>query len=295
MVDEDMGRTAALLRELEIDVAVELGGFTEGSLLTALAHRPAPVQVSWLGYPGTSGADFIDAILADEIALPASHQPFYSERIVHLPGGFFPMDTTRASAAAPSRKEAGLPESGFVFCCFNHNFKITPPVFDIWMRLLQQVPGSVLWLREGAGETLRREAAARGLAPERLVFAGHVPLEVHHARHQLADLFLDTLPYNAHATAADALAAGLPVLTPLGESYPGRVAASLVTAAGLPELVTHSADDYENLALTLARDPARLKALRDRLAANRATTPLFDTTRLARNIEAAYLALLEKA
>ena len=295
MVDEDMGRTAALLRELEVDVAVELGGFTEGSLLTALAHRPAPVQVSWLGYPGTSGADFIDAILADEIALPESHQPFYSERIVHLPGSFFPMDTTRLSAAPPSRSEAGLPESGFVFCCFNHNFKITPPVFDIWMRLLQQVPGSVLWLREGAGETLRREAAARGVAPERLVFAGHVPLEVHHARHQLADLFLDTLPYNAHATAADALAAGLPVLTRLGESYPGRVAASLVTAAGLPELVTHSAEEYENLALTLARDPARLKALHDRLAANRATAPLFDTTRLARNIEAAYLALLEKA
>lgn len=294
-VDEDMNRTAALLRELEIDVAIDLGGFTEGSLLTALAHRPAPVQVSWLGYPGTSGADFIDAILADEIALPASHQPFYCERIVHLPGSFFPMDTARASATPPSRQEAGLPEAGFVFCCFNHNFKITPPVFDIWMRLLEQVPGSVLWLREGAGEILRREAAARGIAPERLVFAGYVPPEVHHARHQLADLFLDTLPYNAHATAADALRAGLPVLTRLGESYPGRVAASLVTAAGLPELVAHSADEYEKLALTLARDPARLKALRERLAANHATAPLFDTAALARNIEAAYLKLLEEA
>jgi predicted O-linked N-acetylglucosamine transferase (SPINDLY family) len=295
LVDEDMGRTAALLRELEVDVAVDLGGFTEGSLLTALAHRPAPVQLSWLGYPGTTGADFIDAILADEIALPASHQAFYSEQIVHLPGSFFPMDTARASAAAPSRREAGLPESGFVFCCFNHNFKITPPVFDIWMRLLEQVPGSVLWLREGTSETLRREAAARGVAAERLIFAGHVPPEVHHARHQLADLFLDTLPYNAHATAADALAAGLPVLTRLGESYPGRVAASLVTAAGLPELVTHSAEEYEKLALALARDPARLKDLRNRLAANHATAPLFDTAALARNIESAYLKLLEKA
>ncbi len=293
-VDENMGRTAALLRKLEVDVAIDLGGFTEGSLLTALAHRPAPVQVSWLGYPGTSGADFIDALLTDEISLPSSHQPFYSERIVHLPGSFFPMDVARAGAAPPSRKEAGLPETGFVFCCFNHNFKITPPVFDIWMRLLEQVPGSVLWLREGAAETLQREAAARGITPDRLVFAGHVPLEVHHARHQLADLFLDTLPYNAHATAADALAAGLPVLTRLGESYPGRVAASLVTAAGLPELVTHSADEYEKLALTLARDPARLKALRNRLVANRATAPLFDTTALARNIEAACLKLLEK-
>ncbi len=294
-VDEDMGRTAALLRELEIDVADEVGGCTEGSLLTALAHRPAPVHVSWLGYPGTSGADFIDAILADEIVLPASHQIFYSERIVHLPGSFFPMDTARASTAPPSRKEAGLPEAGFVFCCFNNNFKITPPVFDIWMRLLKEIPGSVLWLREGATEALRREAVARGVAPERLVFAGHVPLEVHHARHQLADLFLDTLPYNAHTTAADALAAGLPVLTQLGESYPGRVAASLVAAAGLPELVTHSAQDYESLALALARDPARLKTLRDRLAANRATAPLFDTVGLARNIETAYLTLLEKA
>ena len=294
-VDEDMDRTAARLRELEVDVAIDLGGFTEGSLLTALAHRPAPVQVSWLGYPGTSGADFIDAILADAIALPASHQASYSERIVHLPGSFFPMDAARTSMASPSRKDAGLPESGFVFCCFNHNFKITPPVFDIWMRLLEQVPGSVLWLREGAGGPLRREAAARGIAPERLVFAGHVPLEVHHARHRLADLFLDTLPYNAHATAADALAAGLPVLTRLGDSYPGRVAASLVTAAGLPELVTHSADDYEKLALALARDPARLKALRDKLVANRATAPLFDTAALARNIEAACLKLLEKA
>lgn len=295
LMDENMGRTAALMRELEIDVAVELGGFTEGSLLTALAHRPAPVQVSWLGYPGTSGADFIDAILADEIALPASHQGFYSERIVHLPGSFFPMDTARLSAAPPGRSDAGLPESGVVFCCFNNNFKITPLVFDIWMRLLQQVPGSVLWLREGAADTLRREAAARGIAPERLVFAGHVPLDIHHARHQLADLFLDTLPYNAHTTAADALTAGLPVLTRLGESYPGRVAASLVTAAGLPELVTHSAQDYESLALALARDPARLNVLRDRLAANRATAPLFDAARLTRNIEAAYLALLEKA
>ena len=294
-VDEDMGRTAELMRRLEVDVAIELGGFTEGALLTALAHRPAPVQVSWLGYPGTSGADFIDVIIADAITLPLSQQDFYSERIIHLPGTFFPMDTTRVIGARPSREEACLPADGFVFCCFNHNFKITPEVFDIWMRLLEQVPGSVLWLREGAGETLRREAALRGVAPERLVFAGPVPLDVHLARHALADLFLDTLPYNAHATAADALLAGLPVLTQLGATYPGRVAASLVTAAGLPELVTHSTKEYESLALALARDPARMKTLRDRLATNRATAPLFDTARFTRNLEAVYLALLEKA
>lgn len=293
-VDSDMGRTAALMHRLEVDVAIDLGGFTEGSLLAALAHRPAPVQVCWLGYPGTSGADFIDAILADEIALPASHQAFYTERIVHLPGTFFPMDTSRTSRPPPSREEAGLPQTGFVFCCFNNNFKITPPVFDVWMRLLHQVPGSVLWLRQGAEDALRREAAARGIAPERLVFATHVPLDIHRARHQLAGLFLDTLPYNAHATAADALAAGLPVLTRLGETYPGRVAASLVTAAGLPELVTNSAASYEAMALTLARNPARLNALRDRLVANRATAPLFDTARLVRNIETAYCKLLEE-
>lgn len=287
--------TAELLRKLEVDVAIELGGFTEGPGLNILAHRPAPVQVSWLGYAGTTGADFIDAVLADAIAVPSSQQAFYAERIVHLPDSFFPMDGARLIAPPPSRAEAGLPEEAFVFCAFNNNFKITAPVFDIWMRLLQHVPGSVLWLREGVNETLRREAVARGVAPERLVFAAHVPLEVHHARHQLADLFLDTLPYNAHATAADALWAGLPVLTRLGETYPGRVAASLVTVAGLPELVTQSAEEYESLALALARDPARLKALREKLAANRATAPLFDTPRLARNIEAAYLELLKKA
>lgn len=293
--DDNVRSIAERIRRLEVDVAVDLGGFTEGSSMIALAHRPAPVQVAWLGYAGTTGAHFIDAVLADAIALPASQQAFYSEQIVHLPDSFFPMDTTRIIGPPPTRAEAGLPEHGFVFCGFNNNFKITSALFDIWMRLLQQIPGSVLWLRDGIADTLRREARARGIAPERLIFASHVPLEVHHARHQLADLFLDTLPYNAHATAADALAAGLPVLTRLGEAYPGRVAASLVTAAGLPELVTHCAQDYESLALALARDPVRLKALRDRLAANRTTAPLFDTTRLARNIEATYLALLKKA
>ena len=290
----DPAGTAALMRKLEVDVAIELGGFTEGAGLNVLAHRPAPMQVSWLGYAGTTGADFIDVLLADAITVPSSQQPFYSEQIVHLPDSFFPMDGTRIIGSPPSRAEAGLPESAFVFCAFNHNFKITAPVFDIWMRLLQQVPGSVLWLREGVNDTLRRAAMARGVAPERLVFAAHVPLDVHHARHQLADLFLDTLPYNAHATAADALAAGLPVLTRLGETYPGRVAASLVTAAGLPELVTQSAEDYEALALALARDPARLNILREKLITNRATAPLFDTARLARAIEAAYLELLKK-
>ncbi|HEY0267181.1 MAG TPA: tetratricopeptide repeat protein, partial [Rhizomicrobium sp.] len=289
-------RVAERLRALEIDIALDLDGHTEGNALAVLAHRPAPLQVSWLGYPGTTGADFIDHVLADAIAAPPSHQPFYSETLLHLPAGFFPLDTTRAIGAAPGRAEAGLPATGFVFCCFNNNWKIAPSVFDIWMRLLAQVPGSVLWLRQGAEQTLRREAAARGIAPERLVFAAPEPDSGRHlARQTLADLFLDTLPYNAHATAADALWAGLPVITQLGDAFAGRVAASLVTAAGLPELVTHSAENYEALALALARDPVRLKDLRDRLAANHATAPLFDTARLTRDIETAFAAMLEKA
>ncbi len=286
---------ARMLRGRETDIVVDLNGHTHGARPGIFAHRPAPVAVNYLVYPGTTGAEFIDVILADAIVAPSGQQAFFREKIVHLPGCYQANDGTRMLAPAPSRAACGLPETGFVFCCFNNNWKITAPVFDIWMRLLKQVPGSVLWLREGVNETLRREAAARGVAPERLVFAAHVPLDVHHARHQLAGLFLDTLPYNAHATAADALAAGLPVLTRLGESYPGRVAASLVTAAGLPELVTGSAEDYEALALALARDPARLKALREKLVANRATEPLFDTARLARDMEAAFVTLLEKA
>lgn len=284
--------TAQLMRRLEVDVAVDLGGFTEGSGLMALAHRPAPVQLSWLGYPGTTGANFIDAILADRIALPQSQQKFYSEKIIHLPDSFFPMDSKRAVGAPPTREEAGLPPNGFVFCSFNNNWKINAAQFDSWMRILKSVPDSVLWLRGGTEEVLRREAAARGVAPERLVFAPQVALDLHHARHQLADLFLDALPYNAHTTAADALWARLLVLTQIGETYAGRVAASLLTAAGLPELITHSREEYESLALALAREPSRLRALREKLDSNRATAPLFDTGRFARNLESVFQTML---
>lgn len=293
--NRNLQETAQLMRRLEVDVAVDLGGFTESSGLMALAHRPAPVQLSWLGYPGTTGADFIDAILADRIALPPSQQDFYSEKIVHLPDSFFPVDSKRPLGAPPSRAQAGLPPDGFVFCGFNNGWKINAPLFDCWMRILKAVPGSVLWLRTGAEEILRHEAAARGVGPERLIFAPYVPMDVHHARHQLADLFLDALPYNAHTTAADALWAGLPVLTQMGETFAGRVAASLVTAAGLPELVTHSAAEYATLAVALAHDPVRLNTLRKKLAASRSEAPLFDTARLAHDLEAAYVTLLEKA
>lgn len=282
---------AALVRRLEIDVLVDLNGHTNQDNFAVLAQRPAPVQAGWLGYAGTSGADFLDWIMVDRIVAPDPAE--FSEKTLLLPGSFFACDTSRPLGAAPSRREAGLPEEGFVFCSFNAPWKFTAPVFDIWMRLLQQVPGSVLWLRNGkTADTLRAAARERGIDPSRLVFAERVDSDTHLARQQLADLFLDTMPYNAHATACDALWAGLPVLTRRGNAFAARVAASLVTAAGVPELITETAEDYEALALALARDPARLKALRDKLIANRATAPLFDTPRLARELEAAYRAIL---
>ncbi|HWU54666.1 MAG TPA: tetratricopeptide repeat protein [Rhizomicrobium sp.] len=290
--DDDVAR---LMRTLEVDVAVDLSGHTLGHRFGALAQRPAPVQVTWLGYPGTTGGDFIDYILGDPVVTPPEHQSFYSEKIHALPDCFFPLDTGKFMAAPPTRAEAGLPETGFVFCCFNRNWKITPAVFDIWLRLLQQIPGSVLWLRsytESSDAALRKRAEEHGLDNTRLIFAGRTARDIHLARHALADLFLDTLPYGAHATAADALTAGLPVLTQLGEMYPGRVGASMLTAAGLPELITRSAEDYEANALALARDPMRLKTIRDKLAANRATAPLFDMARFTRNLEAAYERML---
>jgi predicted O-linked N-acetylglucosamine transferase (SPINDLY family) len=280
-----------------VDIAVDLGGHTEGTCLPALALRSCPVQATWLGHPGTTGADFIDYLIADRIVAPLPQQKFYSEKIIHLPESFFPTDTLRPIGVAPSRAEAGLPDDSFVFCCFNNSWKITAPVFDIWMRLLRAVPGSRLWLKdygERPAEVLRREAMTRGIACERLVFARNAPLEEHLARHALADLFLDTLPYGAHATAADALWAGLPVLTQLGEVFAGRVGASLLTAAGLPELITRTPEDYEATALALARDPGRLRDLREKLAANRATAPLFDTVRFTRGLEAAYETMLKE-
>jgi protein O-GlcNAc transferase len=234
---------AALMHALEIDIAVDLMGYTTHCRTGILAHRPAPIQVNYLGFPGTMGAPFMDYIIADPTVLPVDHQPFYMEKIVHLPDCYQVNDTNRQIAGVtPSKRDAGLPETGFVFCCFNNNYKITAPIFDIWMRLLHTVEGSVLWLlRDSAGieANLRKEAAARGIDPARLVFAGRLPHDQHLARHRLADLLLDTLPYNAHTTASDALWAGLPFLTCCGTSFAGRVAASLLHAVGLSELVTH--------------------------------------------------------
>jgi protein O-GlcNAc transferase len=257
--------------------------------------RPAPIQVSYLGYPGTLGATYIDYIIADELVIPRDQHLFYTEKVAYLPHSYQANDVARpAPGTTPSRQALGLPETGFVFCNFNNSYKITPNLFDIWMRLLKQIDGSVLWLLESSSsgiENLRREAQQRGVAPGRLIFAPRASLEEHLARQGLADLFLDTLPYTAHTTASEALWVGLPVLTCLGSTFAGRVAASLLTAVGLPEQIVYSLRDYEDRALALARDPTLLASIKSKLAQNRATHPLFDTARLTRDIEALYVAM----
>jgi len=277
----------------KIDILVDLKGHTQDARTPILAYRPAPIQVNYLGYPGTMGASFIDYIIGDPIVAPMEHQRYYDEKIVHLPHSYQPNDTKRhISEDVPTRAECGLPEGAFVFCCFNNTYKLTPIVFDIWMRLLRRIPHSVLWLIEAndvVKENLGREASARGVDPARLIFAPKMPVPVHLARHCHADLFLDTLPVNAHTTASDALWAGLPVLTCLGETFIGRVAASLLRAIGLPELVTSTLQEYEKLALELATNPAMLTDVKRKLASNRLTTPLFDIDAYTRDLERAYV------
>lgn len=285
-----------LARGLEIDIAVDLMGYTKGSRTEVFAQRVAPLQVNYLGYPGTLGAAFMDYIIADPWVVPDADRHFYAEKIIQLPHSYMPTDNSRAVAEDRfSRTDMGLPETGFVFCCFNNSYKISPAEFDIWMRLLGKVPGSVLWLakdNETAGGNLVREAQARGIDGARLVFTERMPSHADYmARYRCADLFLDTFNYNAHTTANDALWAGLPLITRPGRSFAARVAAGLLNAIGLPELVTDSRDAYEELALALATDPARLAALKAKLAANRLTTPLFDSETYTRDIEKAYDAI----
>jgi len=283
---------AAFLAERKVDIAVDLNGLTSGCRPGILARRPAPIQVSYLGYPGTMGADFIDHVIADKLVLPDEQQALFTEKIAHLPDCYQVTDSTQdVPIQTPSRQDAGLPPQGLVFCCFNNNHKITAAVFDVWMRILTAVEGSALWLLRdniGSERNLRAAAAARGIDPSRLVFAERADHEAHLARHRLADLFLDTVPYNAHTTASDALWTGLPLLTCRGESFAGRVAASLLQAVGLPELITDSLDDYAATALKLATDAALLKSIRLKLEQNRSSQPLFDTNRFCRHIEAAY-------
>lgn len=291
VADLDDEAVARRLRELEVDIAVDLKGYTKDSRPGILARRPAPVQVNYLGYPGTMAADWIDYILADVTVIPEEAFAHYQESIVRLPDCYQVNDRHRSLPEAPSRSACGLPDQGFVFCDFNNSYKITPDLFAVWMRLLEGVPGSVLWLLEDnrwARDNLRREAERAGIDPARLVFAPRAPLPEHLARHRLADLFVDTFPYSAHTTASDALWAGLPVLTLMGRSFASRVAASLLRSVGLPELVTRNLAEYEARALELARDPAALAALRARLGTRKTDSPLFDTDRARRHIEAAY-------
>ena len=290
---------AEIIRELEVDVLVDLNGFTQNSRTLVPAQRPAPIQASYLGFAGTTGAAYFDYIVADQTVLPPEHAQFYSEKIAWLPNSFMSSDDTRTVAArTPSRSECGLPDNSFVFCCFNQAFKITPDVFRIWMNLLKAIDQSVLWLSRAepiAVTNLRRKAEQSGVRAERLIFAPRVAdMSEHLARQRQAGLFLDTLPYNAHTTANEALWVGLPVLTRLGDAFQGRVAASLLQAVGLAELITTSPEAYEALAIELANNPAKLSALKQKLETNRRAAPLFNTKLFTRHIEEAYAVMHER-
>ncbi len=290
---------AMLVKQLEIDILVDLTGFTADARTNVLAKRPAPIQVNYLGYPGTMGAPYIDYIIADRTVIPEGHDEFYSEKIAALPNCYMANDSKRRiSDRVFTRGELGLPETGFVYCCFNNSYKLTPRTFDCWIRILQQVENSVLWLlvdNATAVGNLRKEAAARGVLAEQLIFANRTPLLSDHlARYRLADLFLDTLPYNAHTTASDALWAGLPVLTCLGQTFAGRVAASLLGTIGLPELITTTLEAYERTAIDVAEHPEKLATIKRKLAENRPIAPLFDTKLFTKHIEAAYSAMHDR-
>jgi predicted O-linked N-acetylglucosamine transferase (SPINDLY family) len=290
----DLSHAAAAARifEDEIDILVDLKGHTKNTRPQITALRPAPVQVSWLGYPGTLGNERLaDYVVGDPVVTPIEHARHYTERLALMPHCYQPNDRKREIGPRPSRQEAGLPEGAFVFCSFNQSYKVTPKAFDVWCALLRRVPGSVLWLLESsrAGEdNLRHEATARGIEPARLLFAPLVPLPQHLARLQLADLGLDTHPYTSHTTASDLLWAGTPMVTMIGESFVSRVAASILQAAGLPQLVTRNLDEYFDLALQLALDPARRRELRATLEAKRTSSPLFDTPQFTRDLEKLY-------
>lgn len=288
---------AQLARKLEVDIAIDLGGFTQDRRTDIFAMRAAPIQASYIGYLGTMGAEYIDYLIADGTVIPKEHQEYYSEKIVYLPSYQANDSKRRIADKRFTREELGLPQTGFVFCCFNNNFKITPDTFDGWMRVLKAVEASVLFLYADNGlaaDNLRKEATSRGVEADRLIFGNQLPVPEYLARYRIADLFLDTLPYNAGATASDALWAGLPVLTRVGEAFAGRVAASLLNAIHLPELITATQQEYEELAIELATHPERLAQIKQKLADNRLTTPLFDTELFTRNMEAAYTEMYDR-
>ena len=289
----------ALIKKYEIDVLIDLNGFFGQARMGVFAQRPAPVQVSYLGCPGTTGVDFMDYLIADGVVIPPESTQFYSEKIVRLPNSYQCNDNKRKIAElTPTRKECGLPEGAFVFCCFNNNYKILPEIFDRWAKILKKVKNSVLWLhaiKPSVINNLKSEAAARGISPERIIFAGYLPQSQHLARHRLANLFLDTLPYNAHTTASDALWAGLPVLTMTGTTFPGRVATSLLKAVDMPELITTTPEAYEALAVDLAMHPEKLAAIKVKLEQRRLATPLFNTKLFTKHFEVALTTMYERS
>ena len=281
-----------------MDIAVDLKGYTLGARPGIFAERCAPIQVNYLGYPGTMGAPFMDYLVADKVLIPEDSRKQYSEKVIYMPSSYQVNDSKRKiSDKVYTREEVGLPQAGFVFCCFNNNYKILPSTFDSWMRILEAVEGSVLWLLEDnptAAGNLRNEAENRGINGNRLVFAKRMRLGEHLARHRLADLFLDTWPYNAHTTASDALWAGLPLMTLIGQSFASRVAASLLHAIGLPDLITYSQEEYEALAVELALSPKKLSEIRERLAKNRKTSSLFNGRLFARHLEIAFSVIFDR-
>jgi predicted O-linked N-acetylglucosamine transferase (SPINDLY family) len=286
------------LHDAEIDIAIDLMGFTQHCRSNIFARRVAPVQVNYLGYPATMRADYMDYIIGDAFVIPPQGRPLYSEKVVYLPDCFQANDDKRfMGRETPPRSAYGLPENGFVYCSFNNSYKITPAIFDIWMRLLKAVPGSVLWLlgTQTVQTHLRSETNDRGIDPSRLVFAGMVKYEEHLARLRCADLFLDTLPFNAGTTASDVLWAGVPLLTCAGDVFAARMAGSLLMSLGLPELIAGNLDEYEKLAVALATQPQRLSAIKDRLARSRDTAAVFNTERFTRHLEQAYIAMWEKS
>jgi predicted O-linked N-acetylglucosamine transferase (SPINDLY family) len=286
-----------LLREMEVDIAVDLTGHSRGARTAIFAQRAAPIQVNYLGFPGTMGADCFDYILADRYVIPSEQRTCYAESVVYLPDTFQVNDAKRhPMERTPTRMEVGLPENAFVFCSFNNNFKLNPSMFDVWMRLLREIESGALWLLGGSPaieNNLRREAAARGVAPDRLVFASRIGYEAYLARYRLADLFLDTLPFNGGATASDALWAGVPLLTCSGEAFAARMSGSLLQALGMNELVTESLGAYASAALKIAGEPSVLVGLKQKLSRNQRTFPLFDTDRFRRHIEKAFVTMWE--
>ena len=285
-------------RELKIDIAIDLMCFTKYHKFGIFVKRCAPIQVNYLGYPGTSGTNYLDYIIADKILIPKESQKYYSEKIVYLPDTYQANDSTKKiSDKIFTREKLGLPKDGFVFCCFNNNYKITPQVFDVWMRLLERVENSVLWILSeniNISKNLKKEATLRGIDFNRIVFAERIKMNEHLARQKVADLFIDTFPYTGHTTASDALWVGLPVLTRIGKSFASRVSASLLNAIGLSELATNSEKEYEDLAIELATNSEKLEETKNKLKNNRNTKPLFNTQIFARNIEKAYSLMYER-